>query len=136
PIIEVRASAGDNYLGGEDFTQLLLNDALTRWQLDAGSMSGKDLSSLLEHLEAAKCRGQSPLVCQWRYQEKEWNISWHDDELEALWSPLLNRLRAPIEQALRDSLLAPEQIDSLVLVGGASQHALVQRISVRLFGKM
>ncbi|SUH16954.1 molecular chaperone HscC [Salmonella enterica subsp. enterica] len=41
-----------------------------------------------------------------------------------------------IEQALRDSRLKPEQIDSLVLVGGASQMPLVQRIAVRLFGKL
>lgn len=40
------------------------------------------------------------------------------------------------EQALRDSRLKPEQIDSLVLVGGASQMPLVQRIAVRLFGKL
>ncbi|KXU60255.1 hypothetical protein AWN70_25310 [Escherichia coli] len=48
--------------------------------------------------------------------------------------PLLNRLRVPIEQALRDARLKPSQIDSLVLVGGASQMPLVQRIAVRLFG--
>ncbi|KXU73749.1 hypothetical protein AWN70_24890 [Escherichia coli] len=50
--------------------------------------------------------------------------------------PLLNRLRVPIEQALRDARLKPSQIDSLVLVGGASQMPLVQRIAVRLFGKL
>ncbi|MEN1557995.1 Hsp70 family protein, partial [Pseudomonas aeruginosa] len=53
-----------------------------------------------------------------------------------LWLPLLNRLRVPIEQALRDARLKPSQIDSLVLVGGASQMPLVQRIAVRLFGKL
>ncbi len=42
----------------------------------------------------------------------------------------------PIEQALRDARLKPSQIDSLVLVGGASQMPLVQRIAVRLFGKL
>ncbi|KXU71919.1 hypothetical protein AWN70_23950 [Escherichia coli] len=57
-------------------------------------------------------------------------------ELEDLWLPLLNRLRVPIEQALRDARLKPSQIDSLVLVGGASQMPLVQRIAVRLFGKL
>ncbi|WP_252322367.1 Hsp70 family protein [Escherichia coli] len=47
-----------------------------------------------------------------------------------------HRLRVPIEQALRDARLKPSQIDSLVLVGGASQMPLVQRIAVRLFGKL
>lgn len=136
PVIEVRASAGDNYLGGEDFTRLLLEDALKRWQLDPLQISRNALSALYNQLESAKCSGQLPLSCAWQHQERLLEISWHEDELEALWLPLLNRLRAPIEQALRDSLLAPEQIDSLVLVGGASQHTLAQRIAVRLFGKM
>lgn len=60
----------------------------------------------------------------------------YENELEDLWLPLLNRLRVPIEQALRDARLKPSQIDSLVLVGGASQMPLVQRIAVRLFGKL
>lgn len=136
PVIEVRASAGDNYLGGEDFTTALLADALKRWRLEANQLSPSALAALYNVIEEAKCRGQLPLTCLWQHEEQTREISWHEDELETLWLPLLNRLRAPIEQALRDSLLAPEQIDSLVLVGGASRHALVQRIAVRLFGKM
>lgn len=136
PVIEVRASAGDNYLGGEDFTTALLADALKRWRLEANQLSPSALAALNNVIEKAKCRGQLPLTCVWQHDEQTREISWHEDELETLWLPLLNRLRAPIEQALRDSLLAPEQIDSLVLVGGASRHALVQRIAVRLFGKM
>ncbi|MCZ5553358.1 Hsp70 family protein [Escherichia coli] len=58
------------------------------------------------------------------------------ERTEDLWLPPLNRLRVPIEQALRDARLKPSQIDSLVLVGGASQMPLVQRIAVRLFGKL
>ncbi|HCB1500706.1 Hsp70 protein [Klebsiella oxytoca] len=84
----------------------------------------------------AQNNGLFPLSCMRQHQERLLEISWPEDELGALWLPLLNRRRAPIEQSLRDSLLTPEQIDSLVLVDGASQHALVQRIAVRLFGKM
>lgn len=39
----------------------------------------------------------------WLYQERVLESTFYDDELEALWLPLLNRLRTPIEQALRDS---------------------------------
>lgn len=105
PIIEVHASAGDNYLGGEDFTHLLLDEVLKRWNLDKSALTDSDLAALYACVEAAKCASGS-------------------------------RLRTPIEQALRDSRLKPEQIDSLVLVGGASQMPLVQRIAVRLFGKL
>ncbi|EBS0944074.1 molecular chaperone HscC [Salmonella enterica subsp. enterica serovar Senftenberg] len=136
PIIEVHASAGDNYLGGEDFTHLLLDEVLKRWNLDKSSLTDSDLAALYACVEAAKCASGSPLRMSWLYQERALESTFYDDELEALWLPLLNRLRTPIEQALRDSRLKPEQIDSLVLVGGASQMPLVQRIAVRLFGKL
>ncbi|EHQ0665182.1 molecular chaperone HscC [Salmonella enterica] len=136
PIIEVHASAGDNYLGGEDFTHLLLDEVLKRWNLDKTALTDSDLAALYACVEAAKCASGSPLRISWLYQERALESTFYDDELEALWLPLLNRLRTPIEQALRDSRLKPEQIDSLVLVGGASQMPLVQRIAVRLFGKL
>ncbi|EHL2084585.1 molecular chaperone HscC [Salmonella enterica subsp. enterica serovar Ealing] len=136
PIIEVHASAGDNYLGGEDFTHLLLDEVLKRWNLDKSVLTDSDLAALYACVEAAKCASGSPLRMSWLYQERALESTFYDDELEALWLPLLNRLRTPIEQALRDSRLKPEQIDSLVLVGGASQMPLVQRIAVRLFGKL
>ncbi|EHS6106918.1 molecular chaperone HscC [Salmonella enterica] len=136
PIIEVHASAGDNYLGGEDFTHLLLDEVLKRWNLDKSALTDSDLAALYACVEAAKCANGSPLRMSWLYQERALESTFYDDELEALWLPLLNRLRTPIEQALRDSRLKPEQIDSLVLVGGASQMPLVQRIAVRLFGKL
>lgn len=136
PIIEVHASAGDNYLGGEDFTHLLLDEVLKRWNLDKSALTDSDLAALYACVEAAKCASGSPLRMSWLYQERALESKFYDDELEALWLPLLNRLRTPIEQALRDSRLKPEQIDSLVLVGGASQMPLVQRIAVRLFGKL
>ncbi|WP_079966698.1 molecular chaperone HscC [Salmonella enterica] len=136
PIIEVHASAGDSYLGGEDFTHLLLDEVLKRWNLDKSALTDSDLAALYACVEAAKCASGSPLRMSWLYQERALESTFYDDELEALWLPLLNRLRTPIEQALRDSRLKPEQIDSLVLVGGASQMPLVQRIAVRLFGKL
>ncbi|EBK0307628.1 molecular chaperone HscC [Salmonella enterica] len=136
PVIEVRASAGDNYLGGEDFTHLLLDEVLKRWNLDKSALTDSDLAALYACVEAAKCASGSPLRMSWLYQESALENTFYDDELETLWLPLLNRLRTPIEQALRDSRLKPEQIDSLVLVGGASQMPLVQRIAVRLFGKL
>ncbi|EDS7118989.1 molecular chaperone HscC [Salmonella enterica subsp. enterica] len=136
PLIEVHASAGDNYLGGEDFTHLLLDEVLKRGKLSRSLLGDKALADLYSCLEAAKCANQLPLRLTWQYNDIAIECTLYEDELETLWLPLLNRLRTPIEQALRDSRLKPEQIDSLVLVGGASQMPLVQRIAVRLFGKL
>lgn len=138
PIIEVHASAGDNYLGGEDFTMMLVEEALKRWKLAKSTIPEAALAELYAMAEAAKCRGDIPLKLCWRPgpDGEEMSCDFYEDDQESLWLPLLNRLRVPIEQALRDARLKPEQIDSLVLVGGASQMPLVQRIAVRLFGKL
>ncbi|WP_053285936.1 Hsp70 family protein [Escherichia coli] len=95
-----------------------------------------EYGALYACVEAAKCSNQSPLHIRWQYQDETRECEFYENELEDLWLPLLNRLRVPIEQALRDARLKPSQIDSLVLVGGASQMLLVQRIAVRLFGKL
>lgn len=138
PIIEVHASAGDNYLGGEDFTHMLVEEALKQWKLDKSTLPEVALAELYALAETAKCSGDIPLTLSWCsiYGSSPTTCEFYEDELEALWLPLLNRLRVPIEQALRDARLKPSQIDSLVLVGGASQMPLVQRIAVRLFGKL
>ncbi len=59
PIIEVHASAGDNYLGGEDFTHLLLDEVLKRWNLDKSALTDSDLAALYACVEAAKCASGS-----------------------------------------------------------------------------
>lgn len=138
PVIEVHASAGDNYLGGEDFTNMLVEEALKRWGLSKSTLPEAAPAELYSMAEAAKCSGVMPLQLSWRpvNNRELLECEFYEDELEELWLPLLNRLRVPIEQALRDARLKPSQIDSLVLVGGASQMPLVQRIAVRLFGKL
>ncbi|MDQ9285582.1 molecular chaperone HscC [Escherichia marmotae] len=136
PVIEVHASAGDNFLGGEDFTHMLVDEVLKRAAVAKNTLNESELAALYVCVEAAKCGNQLPLHIHWQYQEETRECEFYENELEDLWLPLLNRLRVPIEQALRDARLKPSQIDSLVLVGGASQMPLVQRIAVRLFGKL
>ncbi|UMB78184.1 molecular chaperone HscC [Dickeya fangzhongdai] len=138
PLIEVHSSAGDNYLGGEDFTQLIVKAALKTWQLEESQIPATELAQLYNLAEQWKCRPaaeQTKTLC-WRWQEREWRLELDDAAAEAIWLPLLNRLRAPIEQALHDARLKPEQLDHIVLVGGASRMPVIQRLVVRLFGKL
>ncbi|AWH88938.1 molecular chaperone HscC [Limnobaculum parvum] len=137
PLIEVHSSAGDNYLGGEDFTHALVKACLKEWKLDESTITPEAMARLNDSAEALKCGlNNQESVLSWHWQDKEWNYSFDDQQAEKLWLPLLNRLRAPIEQALNDARLQPSQLDNLVLVGGASRLNLVQRMVVRLFGKM
>ena len=112
-MIEVHASAGDNFLGGEDFTHMLVDEVLKRADVARTTLNESELAALYACVEAAKCSNQSPLHIRWQYQEETRECEFYENELEDLWLPLLNRLRVPIEQALRDARLKPSQIDSL-----------------------
>ncbi|MGS6558093.1 Hsp70 family protein, partial [Escherichia coli] len=101
PVIEVHASAGDNFLGGEDFTHMLVDEVLKRADVARTTLNESELAALYACVEAAKCSNQSPLHIRWQYQEETRECEFYENELEDLWLPLLNRLRVPIEQALR-----------------------------------
>lgn len=137
PLIEVHASTGDNFLGGEDFTAALLQACLKHWQLTSAMVDAQSMASLGDALEQLKCKlaeGVQPL--SWRHGDK--TFEWSLDEAAAvkIWEPLLARLRAPIEQALRDARLKPRDLDSLVLVGGATRMPAVQQMVATLFGRL
>lgn len=137
PLIEVHASTGDNYLGGEDFTDALLNACLREWGLSVETLSPQVLASLHDAIEQFKCQaGEGKRVLHWSGdgQAREWQVD--DSTLQNIWAPLLARVRTPIEQALRDARLSPRELDSLVLVGGATRMPQVQQLVAKLFGKL
>jgi len=137
PLIEVHASTGDNFLGGEDFTAALLQACLKHWQLAPAMVDAQSMASLGDALEQLKCKlGEGTQHLSWRHADK--TFEWSLDEAAAvkIWEPLLARLRAPIEQALRDARLKPRDLDSLVLVGGATRMPAVQQMVATLFGRL
>ncbi|AZD34918.1 Chaperone protein HscC [Pseudomonas chlororaphis subsp. aurantiaca] len=137
PLIEVHASTGDNFLGGEDFTEALLQACLKDWQLTPAQIDAQGMASLGDALEQLKCKlADGTQSFSWRHGDRSYE--WTLDEALALkiWEPLLGRLRAPIEQALRDARLKPRDLDSLVLVGGATRMPAVQQMVATLFGRL
>lgn len=137
PLIEVHASTGDNFLGGEDFTAALLQACLKHWQLTPSTIDAQAMASLGDALEQLKCKlGEGAQQLSWRHNEQ--TFEWELDEAAAvkIWEPLLARLRAPIEQALRDARLKPRDLDSLVLVGGATRMPAVQQMVATLFRRL
>lgn len=133
PLIEVHASTGDNFLGGEDFTEALLKACLSDWGLSRGELDGQALASLEDALEQLKRRlAEGPQTLEWN--GRQWQLD--DARAQQIWAPLLARLRQPIEQALRDARLNPRDLDSLVLVGGATRMSVVQQLVATLFGRL
>ncbi|MFF7109923.1 Hsp70 family protein [Pseudomonas sichuanensis] len=137
PLIEVHASTGDNYLGGEDFTEALLLACLRDWNLTLEDLEGQALASLRDAIEQLKREaGEGNCTLNWNGdgQAREWVLD--ELKLQAIWAPLLARVRTPIEQALRDARLSPRELDSLVLVGGATRMPQVQQLVAKLFGRL
>jgi len=137
PLIEVHASTGDNYLGGEDFTEALLQACLRDWELKAEALEPQALASLYDAVEQLKRQaGEGTGTLRWNGdgQPREWQVD--ELKLQSIWAPLLARVRAPIEQALRDARLSPKELDSLVLVGGATRMPQVQQLVAKLFGRL
>lgn len=140
-VIEVRASTGDNFLGGDDFVTAIVN---AFWQ-QHGAQFAQDTSfispDLLTALTAKAQQAmhqlttaeQTTLVFNWQDQQVSMPISVLD--FNAWIEPLLSRLRRPLERALRDARLKPSQIDQIVMVGGATRIPAVRKLVTKLFGR-
>jgi molecular chaperone HscC len=140
-VMEVRAAAGDNYLGGEDFVAAIVEAFLA----EAGRPAGLEPRSLTVQ-QVARLRGEAERVkrvlstqerATFVFEEEARRIEWtlRADAFERIAAPLLERLREPIERALRDARLRASELDRIVLVGGATRMPMVHRLVARLFGR-
>ncbi|MFY2764620.1 Hsp70 family protein [Arenimonas sp. MALMAid1274] len=137
-VMQVHATAGDNYLGGEDFVTELVRDFCEANQLRLSDLAPREQAQLAARMERAKQQlsSQAEATVEMRIGDKD--VSWKVDETRfaRLVEPLVQRLRQPIERALRDARIDPTRLDEVVLVGGASRMPLVSRLAARMLGKL
>ncbi|MEX3776916.1 molecular chaperone HscC [Pseudomonas sp. MYb118] len=139
-VMEVRASAGDNYLGGEDFDDLLVQAfvAAQAGSQDLPPLTEPDIAHRLRR-EAERVRhalGQSDSATfVLRHGDRQWQQVFTQTQLADLYGPLLARLRTPIETALRDARIRPSELDEVLLVGGTTRMPLIRRMVAGLFGR-
>ena len=137
PIMEVHAIAGDNFIGGEDFTDLLCQLFLTNAGIAPESLDLRSKSELRKTAESCKCAFSSTdeiiMCCSIQGQIHAMKLSLEDYERAC--APLLERLRRPIERSLRDAGVSLADIDRIVLVGGATRLPVVTRFVEKLFGR-
>ncbi|GAA0686090.1 molecular chaperone HscC [Dyella marensis] len=134
-VVEVHASAGDNYLGGEDFLDVLETAFHADHKL--GELSPQERGQLRRRLEQAKRElGAGQAQVNWKRGEEllSWNID--EERFARLSEELVQRMRAPLERAMRDARLQPNQLDEIILVGGASRMPLAARLVSRMFGRL
>lgn len=136
-ILEVRAVAGDNYLGGEDFTRVLEKLFLKDQKLDKQDMTLKEQARLYRSAEKAKCdfKDESEVIFSFVYKEEERKSIITKRAYEEACEELFTRIREPVKRSLSDAGLSLKDIDKVVLVGGATRLSIVKEFLIKLFRK-
>ncbi len=136
-ILEVRAVAGDNYLGGEDFTEVMARLFLGKAKLQLQNLTEKEQVRLYRQAEAAKQSiNDGPKVkMQFLYRDEtlEQEITYR--EYEEACEELLAKIREPVKKSLADAGLKLSDIDEVLLIGGATRLSIVRDFLIRLFRK-
>jgi molecular chaperone HscC len=137
-VMEVRATGGDSFLGGDDFTDAMVRLLASQAKLSEQRASQGELAAALRHAaESAKRvlgqRSEAEVDLQAAGQGL---LTVSAAAYERACEPLVERLRAPIERALRDARLRTADLDEVVLVGGASRMPMVRRLVSQLFGRL
>ncbi|KAF1057356.1 Hsp70 family protein [Variovorax sp.] len=137
-VMEVRASAGDNFLGGEDFVEALIALFFERNKLPASLRTDAHfMQRLAAQTEAAKraLSTQPTAEIVVAHAAAQHRLSLDEGTLEQACAALLKRLRAPVERALRDANLRAGELDAVVLAGGATRMPVVRRLATTMFGR-
>jgi len=137
-IMEVRAVAGDNYLGGEDFTKVLMEIFARRNDIDLNELDSKTYNLLRKQAEVAKRNFSKEKTAELsvRINDKELKEEITLNEFEKDCELLLAKLRRPIERALSDAAIKLKEIDTIVLVGGGTKLPLIRSFVGKLFGRL
>ncbi len=135
-ILEVRAVAGDNFLGGEDFTAVLENLFFEKNRsLDRLSLNEKTLRHIHKQAELCKLGFSEKKVSQMRCKvgEEVYEMEVDLPKYEEACEELLERIRKPVKRSLADAHIRLSDIDKVVLVGGATKSPIVRRFVSKLF---
>jgi molecular chaperone DnaK len=145
-IYEVKATAGDTYLGGEDFDKKIMDWLLDDFRKSSGIDLKQDrmaLQRLKEAAEKAKCELSTatettitlPFISADASGPKHINRTLTRDRFESLVADLIDRTAAPCLDALQAAGLKPSDVDQVILVGGQTRTPKVQRMVAELFGR-
>ncbi|MDR3375141.1 MAG: molecular chaperone HscC [Ancalomicrobiaceae bacterium] len=137
-VMEVRATAGDNFLGGDDFRDSLLEAVCRRHDIERARLAPTDASRLVRFAETLKIELSARQTVSYGFElpGRALEGSFERAEFEAIVKPLLMRLRHPLERAISDARLDPAQIAQVVMVGGATRMPAVRSLVARLFGRL
>ena len=145
-VFEVKSTAGDNHLGGDNFDKAIVDWMIAEFKKDQGIDLGADpmaLQRLYEAAEKAKIELSStmttqinlPFITATQDGPKHLDLQLTRAKLEEITADLLERTVGPTKQALADAGLDKTKIDQVVLVGGMTRMPAVQAKVKELLGK-
>ena len=143
---EVKSTNGDTHLGGDDFDQRVIDWIVAEFKKDQGidlARIAMALQRLKEAAEKAKMELSStmstdinlPFITADQSGPKHLNYTLSRAKFEQLVDDLIQRTIPPMEQALKDAGLKPDEIDEVLLVGGSTRIPKIQEIVKKFFGK-
>ncbi len=145
-VFEVKATAGDSHLGGDDFDQKIVEYLAAEFKKEQGIdlLQQKDaLQRLREAAEKAKIELSSqvstninlPYITAVDNQPKHLDMTLTRAKFEELCADLVARVRKPFEQALADAKLKPGDLNEVILVGGSTRMPMIQDLVKKLTNK-
>ncbi len=145
-VVEVRATNGDTFLGGEDFDQRIIDFLVQEFKKENGIDLAKDRMALQRLKEAAEKAKKDlstsmetevnlPFITADQNGPKHLLVKISRTKLEQLVEDLVDRTIEPCRKALNDAGLSSSEIDEVVLVGGMTRMPLVQKKVGDFFGK-
>ena len=145
-VVEVRATNGDTFLGGEDFDQRVMNWLVDEFKKESGIDLSADRLALQRLKEAAEKAKKDlstametdvnlPFITADQNGPKHLLMKLSRAKLETLVADLIERTIKPCKSALADAGLKASEIDEIVLVGGMTRMPLVQKTVSDFFGK-
>ena len=145
-VLEVKASSGDNQLGGKDFDHVLETHLLKCFEEQHGAGITLDAYAKARvHAEAQKCKKALstedsytillPMLAQKEDVPLGLNVVVTREQFETMIQDIITRTHDPIEVVLDDADLAPSEIDLILLVGGSTRIPLVQQDIEQFLGK-
>jgi len=146
PQIEVKATSGDNRLGGDDFDEAVMGWIVSEFKKSTGIDLEKDLqamSRLREAAEKAKIELSGtpstqinlPFITMKDGQPEHLDMSLSRSKFEKLTSNLVERTMSPTRQAMKDASIKKGDVDKVLLVGGSTRVPAVQQAIEKEVGK-
>ncbi|HLO66681.1 MAG TPA: molecular chaperone DnaK [Holophaga sp.] len=145
-VVEVKSTNGDTHLGGDNVDQLIIDWLVEEFQKTEGidlRKQAEAMQRLKEAAEKAKCELSTttqtdislPYITADASGPKHVTATLTRARFEAMLEPILQKLRVPCENAVKDAKLSHHEIDEVVLVGGSTRIPKVQELVKTIFGK-